>query len=57
MIEVKKIETQNILIDEKSHKDFMIYFTRYVHNKLIKIRRLYCNELIGKIKEQEEKDI
>ena len=29
----KKIETKNILIDEKNYKNFVIYFTRYVCRK------------------------
>ena len=57
MIEVKKLETKNILIDQKNNEGFMIYFTKYVHNKLINIRRLHYNELIGKIEEQEGKNI
>ena len=35
----------------------MIYFTRYVHNKSIKIIRLYYAELIGKIEKHERKNI
>ena len=35
----------------------MICFTKYIHNKLIKIRRLHYNELIGKTEEQEGKNI
>ena len=31
----------------------MIYFTRYVHNKAIKILRLHYDELIGKIEKHE----
>ena len=33
----------------------MIYFTRYVHSKSIKMLSLHCHELMGKIKEHEEK--
>ena len=33
----KKTEIKNILIDEKNYKDLMIYFTRYVHSKSIKM--------------------
>ena len=33
----------------------MIHFPRYVHNKSIKILRLYYDELIGKIEEHEGK--
>ena len=31
----------------------MIYFTRYVHSKSIKMLSLHYHELIGKIEEQE----
>ena len=33
----------------------MIYFTRYVHRKLIKVLSLHYHELMGKIKEHEGK--
>ena len=49
----KKIETKNILINEKNFKDLIVYFTRYVHSKLIKMLSLHYHELIGKIEEQE----
>ena len=35
LIKGKKLETKNILIDEK--KDLVIYFARYVHSKSIKM--------------------
>ena len=35
--------------------DLVIYFTRYFHNKLIKILRLHYDELIGNIEEHERK--
>ena len=38
LIKVKKLETKNILVNEKSNKDLVIYFTRYAHNKSIKIQ-------------------
>ena len=31
LVIAKKLETENILIDAKSYKDLVIYFTRYVH--------------------------
>ena len=36
----KKLSTNNILIDEKNYKYLVIYFTKYVPNKLIKKLRL-----------------
>ena len=30
LVKAKKIETNNILIDEKNYKNLVIYFTRYV---------------------------
>ena len=56
-IEAKNIKTKNNLIDEKSYKDLVIYFTRYLHNKSIKILRFHYHELIGKTDEHEGKDI
>ena len=47
--EAEKIETKNILIDEKNYKDLVIYFFRHVYNELIEILRLHYDELIGKI--------
>ena len=54
-IEAKKIETRNILVNEKNFKDLVICFTRYVNNKSIKTLRLHYDELIGKIEEHEGK--
>ena len=51
----KKLETENILIHEKNYKDLVIYFTRYVHSKLIKMLSLYYHELMGKVKIYEVK--
>ena len=39
------------IIDEKNYKDLVIYFTRYAHNKSIKILILHYDELIEKIEE------
>ena len=36
----KKIETKNILIDEKNYQDLVVYFARYVHSKSIKMLSL-----------------
>ena len=56
-IKVKKLEFKNILINEKNHKDLVIHFTRYVHNKSIKTLRMQFGELIGKIKEHGGKNV
>ena len=32
LIKPEKIETENILIDEKNFKDLVIYFTRYINS-------------------------
>ena len=41
LIESEKLETKNILIDEKNFKDSVTYFTRYVNCKSIKMLSLY----------------
>ena len=41
LIKTKKLETENISIDEKNYKDMVIYFTRYVHTELIKVLSLH----------------
>ena len=46
-----KNKNKNILINEKNYKDLVIYFTKYAHNKSIKIVSLHYNELIGKTEE------
>ena len=51
----KKIETRNILIDKKSCKDLVIYFTRYHPDKSITMLNLYYDKLIGKIEEYKGK--
>ena len=49
------METKNILVDEKNYNDLVIYFTRYVRIKSIKMISLCYRELMGKIKEHEGK--
>ena len=44
----KKLETKNFLIVEKSYKDLVIYFTRYVHSRSIKMLSLHYHELMRK---------
>ena len=46
LIKAKKLETKKILIDEKNLKDLVIYFTRYVHSKSIKMFSLHYLELL-----------
>ena len=41
LIKGKELETKNILIDEKHPKDLLIYFTRNVHSKSIKMLSLH----------------
>ena len=52
LVEAKK-ETKNILIEEKKCKDLVIYFTRYIQSKPIKITTLCYHELMRKVKEHE----
>ena len=42
------------MISEKDSKDLLIYSTRYVQSKSIKLASLYYDELIGKLKEYRE---
>ena len=55
LVKAKKLETKNILIDEKHYKDLVIYFARYLHSKSIKTLGLHYNKLMGKLKEHEGK--
>ena len=54
-MKAQKLETKNIKIDEKMYIDFVIYFTRYVHSKSIKILTLCYHELVGKSEGHEGK--
>ena len=36
LVKARKLETKNILINEKSYKDLVIYFTKYVRSKFDK---------------------
>ena len=36
LVKTKKLETKNIIIDEKNYKDLTTYFARYVHKRSIK---------------------
>ena len=49
LVKVKKLETTNILIDDKNYKDLLIYFSRYVYSKSIKMSTLYYYELMRKV--------
>ena len=55
LINGKKLETKNILIDNKNHTYLFIYFTRHVHCKSIKMLSLYYHELMGKSEEHKGK--
>ena len=55
LTELENLETENILIDEKNYKDLVIYFTKYVSSKSIKILSLHYYELMGKIEAHERK--
>ena len=55
LIKATKLETINILINEKNYKDLFIYFTRYDHQKSIKILSLYYHELVEKIEKYDRK--
>ena len=55
LIKSEKIETKNILIDQKNFKDLVIYLTRYVNCKPIKMINLYYHELREKIEKHERK--
>ena len=43
--------------DEKKIKDMVVYFTRYVNWKWMKMLSLYYHELMGKLKNSNEKNI
>ena len=49
LTKAKKLETKNILFDDKNYIDLVICFTSYVPSKSIKMWNLYYHELIGKI--------
>ena len=57
LIKAKKLETKNILFNEKNYKDLIIYFTRYDLGKSIRMLCQYYHELVGKIEEHNEKNI
>ena len=57
LMKPNKVETKNILIDEKKFKDLIIYFTRYINLRSMKMLSRYFCKLIGKIKEHEGKNI
>ena len=55
LIESKKLETRNVLINKKSYRNLVIYFNRYHSEKSVTILNLYYDELIGKIEQYEGK--
>ena len=46
LVRPEKLETKNILIDEKSYKGLVIYFNRYEYDKSITVISLYYHKLI-----------
>ena len=56
-MKAKRLETKNILINQKNYKDLVICFIRYVHSKSIKMLSLDYHELMGMIEEYKEKNI
>ena len=55
LIKATKLETINILINEKNSKDLFIYFTRSDRQKSIKMLSLYYHELVEKIEKYDRK--
>ena len=55
LMKLKILETSNIFIDQKSYKDFVIYFTRYHTDKSITMLNMYYDELKGSLKSMKEK--
>ena len=53
----EKTRNKKIFINKKNYKDLVIYITRYVYKKSIKMLCLYYHELIKKIEEHEKKNI
>ena len=53
----KKKGTKSSLTDEKKIKDMVVYFTRYVNWEWMKMLSLYYHELMGKLKNSNEKNI
>ena len=43
-------------MDEKNYENLVIYFTRYVGSKSVKMLSLHYHELMRKIEELEEKN-
>ena len=57
LIKIKKIKIKNILVGQKNCKGLIIYVTRHVYSRSIKMLSLYYHELMGNIKEHEGKKI
>ena len=53
--EKKKLDSINILIDEKKQKDLVMYYTRYGDKK--SLLRLHYHKFKGKIQKHEETNI
>ena len=53
----EKLETKNILMDEKNYENLVLYLTNYVSSKSKKILSLYYHRVMEKIKLHEEKTL
>ena len=51
----QQIKANNALIHEENIKNLVIYFTKYVNCKSIKMLSLHFYKLMGKTEEHEEK--
>lgn len=50
LVKTDDLKTENIMSDEKSHKDLIISFVSYILKKSIKILSPHFQELVGKVK-------
>ena len=53
----QKIKTNNVLIHEENIKNLVVYFTKYVNSKSMKMLSLHFYKLLGKTEEHEGKNI
>ena len=52
----KKVETRNIFVGKNSHRDLVIYFTRYYSDKLVRMLSWYYDKLRGNVEQYEGKN-
>ena len=45
----KKVKTRNIFVGKNSHRDLVIYFTRYYSDKLVRMLSWYYDKLRGNV--------